>query len=199
MRPLHPLWLRIWHWVNAALVLFLLLTGLQLSVAGLHIFPFEKAVLVHKVLGYAMIAGFLFWLAAAILDGSLARYYRLRKRDVTGILPQARYYAFGIFRGEKAPFPSTVTEKFNPLQKLSYIAVQFVFTPIIAASGILFSDIVHFRRAIDFIGGLPVLDAIHGGAAYVFACFLIVHIYMATMGRTPFTHIKEMLTGRADE
>ncbi len=199
MRPLHPLWLRIWHWINAALVLLLLLTGMQLSVSGLHIFPFDKAVLIHKVLGFIMIAGFLFWLVAALVDGSLGRFYRPRGKDVRTMWPQGRYYAFGVFKGEKTPFPATAREKFNPLQKFSYIAVQFILTPIMAASGVLFSDIGRFRRAINFIGGLPVLDSIHGGAAYLFMCFLIVHVYMATMGKTPFTHIKEMITGRADE
>lgn len=195
MKPLHPLWLRIWHWVNTVIIVLLIVTGLELGFTDLHILPFQKAVLIHKVLGFAMIAGFLFWLVAAVLDGSLARCYRVRRRDLSGLARQARYYALGTFKGETDPFPTTAGEKFNPLKKLAYISIQLVFTPVVIVTGVLFSDILLFRQAIGFIGGLRVLDAVHVIAAYVFADFIVIHAYMATTGKTPLSRIREMFTG----
>jgi len=195
MKPLHPLWLRIWHWANTVIIVLLIVTGLELGFTDLHIFPFQKAVLIHKVLGFAMIAGFLFWLVAAVLDGSLARCYRVRRRDLSGLARQARYYALGTFKGETDPFPTTAGEKFNPLKKLAYISIQLVFTPVVIVTGVLFSDILLFRQAIGFIGGLRVLDAVHVIAAYVFADFIVIHAYMATTGKTPLSRIREMFTG----
>ena len=195
MKPLHPLWLRIWHWANTVIIVLLIVTGLELGFTDLHILPFQKAVLIHKVLGFAMIAGFLFWLVAAVLDGSLARCYRVRRRDLSGLARQARYYALGTFKGETDPFPTTAGEKFNPLKKLAYISIQLVFTPVVIVTGVLFSDILLFRQAIGFIGGLRVLDAVHVIAAYVFADFIVIHAYMATTGKTPLSRIREMFTG----
>jgi thiosulfate reductase cytochrome b subunit len=35
--------------------------------------------------------------------------------------------------------------------------------------------------------------------AYVFALYLVVHIYMATLGRTASSHIKAMIVGYEEE
>ncbi len=43
------------------------------------------------------------------------------------------------------------------------------------------------------------LDAIHVIGAYVFALYLVVHVYMATLGRTAFSHIKAMIVGYEEE
>ncbi len=198
MKKLHSLPLRLWHWVNTVLVILLMLTGLSLRVPGLHIFDYRSAVLVHKATGYVMAAGFIFWLVFGIADGSLRRYYVVRRRDLSGLASQALYYAFGVFRGRPNPHPATLREKFNPLQKFAYLSIQFLFTPVLIVTGVLFGNILYFRNAIAFIGGLKVLDAVHLAVAYVFVEYVLVHGYMATMGKTPFSHIKEMFTGRAE-
>jgi hypothetical protein len=46
---------------------------------------------------------------------------------------------------------------------------------------------------------MKVLDAIHVIVAYMFALYLIVHIYMATLGWKVSSHIKAMVVGYEEE
>jgi hypothetical protein len=46
---------------------------------------------------------------------------------------------------------------------------------------------------------MKVLGAIHVIVAYMFALYLIVHIYMATLGRKASSHIKAMIVGYEEE
>lgn len=114
-------------------------------------------------------------------------------------MEQGEYYAFGFFRGWKNPFHATTEAKFNPLQKVSYISIQFIFTPVIVVTGIFFSNVLFFGGAISSIGDVRILDAIHAVVGYVFAAYLVVHVYMSTVGQTPLTHIKAMFTGYEEE
>jgi thiosulfate reductase cytochrome b subunit len=199
-QELHSLPLRIWHWINTLVIFLLIITGLQLRVPDLQLFAgYRNAVLIHKLVGFVMVASFLFWLIYSSVSGSLRKYYAFRGKDLKGLTVQGRYYLFDIFLRRRNPFHATPAEKFNALQKIAYISVQFLFTPVILVTGIFFSDIVLFRPATDVIGGIRVLDAIHVTAAYVFVLYLIVHVYMSTMGKSAFTHIKAMFTGYEDE
>jgi thiosulfate reductase cytochrome b subunit len=198
-QELHPLPLRIWHWTNTVLVLLLIITGVRLMIPDLHLMPdYRSAVILHRRVGYAMAASFMFWLLYGIASGSLSKYYPIRSRDLKGLCLQARYHAFGVFTGATNPFPATAKEKFNPLQKIAYVSTMLVFTPVIVISGIFYSNIILFRDTILLLGGIRVLDAVHLATAYIFANYFIVHVYMSTMGRTPFSHTKEMITGRAE-
>jgi len=194
---LHPLPLRMWHWINTVLILLLIATGVRLRIPDIgFLFAYGDAVMIHRWAGFATTASFLFWLIYGLMSGSIARNYAFRsRRDLGGMTGQVFYYAIGVFKGWANPHPATPEEKFNPLQKVAYIGVMFVVTPIVAATGLLFSNIFYFRAVIGFIGGIRVLDALHVGVAYLFVIYLMVHIYMATLGTTSFIHIKAMFTG----
>jgi thiosulfate reductase cytochrome b subunit len=197
---LHPFTLRLWHWFNTALVLLLIITGIQLRAPDVEIFPsYRTAVVVHKTTGFIMAISFLFWLIYTLTNSKARKQYMIRLTDVTGIVKQGEYYAFGVFRGWKNPFHTTTEAKFNPLQKVSYISIQCVFTPVIVVTGIFFSNILFFGGAISAVGGVRILDAIHAVAAYVFVAYLFVHVYMSTVGHTPLTHVKAMFTGYEEE
>jgi thiosulfate reductase cytochrome b subunit len=193
---LYPLPVRIWHWLNACLIFILILTGIQLRIPGISIFSqYNTAVFLHKFFGFALTGSFLFWFLYYLLSGRLKKYYCIRSRDITGIPRQAFYYLFTIFQGKENPYPPSIDEKFNPLQKWAYIVVMFFLTPLIIITGIMFSDVVYFLNYIKFIGGLRILDAIHVATGYVFVIYLMVHIYMSTLGRKIYSHIKTMITG----
>ena len=197
---LHPFPLRAWHWLNTALVLLLIITGIQLRAPEVEIFSgYRTAVVVHKATGFVMVASFLFWLVYTLVSGRARRQYVIRLSDLAGLAKQGQYYAFGVFRGWENPFRATTEAKFNPLQKISYISIQFIFTPIIAVTGLCFGNILFFKGAIKSIGGIRVLDAIHVVVAYVFVAYLFVHVYMATVGRTPLVHTKAMFAGYEEE
>jgi thiosulfate reductase cytochrome b subunit len=193
---LHPLPVRIWHWANAFIVIILILTGIQMRAPSIQmIHDYRIVVLIHKYFGFAMAGSFFFWLFYYIFTGDLKKHYIMSFKDMKNIPEQALYYLFHIFRGKKNPFKPSPENKFNSLQKLAYSSIMFVFVPIIAFTGILFSDILYFFSWIKAIGGLRILDAIHITAAYIFVFYLLVHIYMATLGPKLYSHIKSMVTG----
>jgi thiosulfate reductase cytochrome b subunit len=197
---LHPLPLRIWHWVNALLVLILLFTGFQLRIAGIpSAGPRHPALWVHRYAGWAMVASCVFWLVYSLATRNLIRHYGVRTGDCKGMLRQAKYYLISIFRGEENPFRPSPDEKFNPLQKLAYGAIMCIFAPILMVTGLLWSDILFIRKYVLLWDIVGVLNAIHVLGAYVFALYLIIHLYMATLGRTAFAHLKAMITGYEDE
>ena len=201
---LHTLTIRIWHWINALIVIALMITGIQLRAPGIEEFArkmavwipeYSVAVLIHKYIGYAMALSFLFWLVYIIASGSFRTHYILRPADLPTLGKQALYYIFGVFQGSENPFTPTAEGKFNPLQKIAYGSVMLVITPVIVITGILFSDIFFFRGVIDWLGGVRPLDALHVVASYLFLLNLIVHLYMCTMGHHIFDHIKAMILG----
>ncbi|MCX5811753.1 MAG: cytochrome b/b6 domain-containing protein [Proteobacteria bacterium] len=193
---LHTLSVRIWHWVNAFIVLILIITGIQLRAPSIQIFhDYRIIVLLHKYFGFAMAGSFLFWLFYNLFTGNIKKHYIMSFMDMKNMPGQAFYYLFHIFRGKANPFEPSPESKFNPLQKLAYSSIMLVFVPIITFTGIMFSDILFFFSWIKAIGGLRVLDAIHVAAAYVFVLYLFVHIYMSTLGSKFNSHIKCMVTG----
>lgn len=197
---LHPLPLRIWHWVNAFTVILLLVTGVQLRMSGVpSMDPRHPALWIHKYAGWAMGASCVFWLGYSLATRNLKRQYAVRRRDLGGILRQAKFYLITIFKGEKNPFQPTPEEKFNPLQKLAYGAIMGIFAPILVVTGLLCSDILFIRRNILLWDVAGWVNAMHVLAAYVFTLYLIVHLYMATLGRTAFSHIKAMIVGYEEE
>ena len=197
---LHPLPLRTWHWVNALLVVLLMITGIQLRIPGIaSLRPHNTALLVHKYAGWAMTASCIFWFAYSLVSDHLSRHYGLRRRDLKGIFTQAKFYLFSIFKGEENPCRPSPDGKFNPLQKLAYGVIMFVFTPVLVVTGVLLSDILPFRKYILLWNIVGVLDAIHVMGAYVLALYLIVHLYMATLGRTALSHTKAMIVGYEEE
>jgi thiosulfate reductase cytochrome b subunit len=198
---LHTLTLRIWHWVNTVLIFLLILTGVRLRIPEIRVlFAYRNDVLIHRWTGLLATVSFLFWLAYSLVSGNIARNYAFRPaRDGKGMVRQGLYYAIGVFRGWPNPYPATPDAKFNPLQKVAYTGVMFVLTPLTVVTGMLFSNIPYFRGIIGLIGGIRILDAVHVVVGYLFVIYLIVHVYMATLGPTPFIHIKAMFTGYEEE
>lgn len=193
---LHPLPLRIWHWINAFIVFVLIVTGIQLRIPDIHIFEsYGFVVLLHKYFGFALAVSFVFWIFFHICTGGFKKHYRFRLNDIRNMPQQALYYSFSIFKGGDNPFTPTPENRFNALQKLAYLSVMFICVPVITITGILFSDILYFFSWIRAIGGLRILDAIHVAAAYMFVFYLLIHLYMSTLGPKVHSHIKSMITG----
>jgi thiosulfate reductase cytochrome b subunit len=66
-------------------------------------------------------------------------------------------------------------------------------------TGILFSDISFLRNDLLLWGLAGFVNALHVIGAYLFALYFIIHLYMATLGRTAFSHTKAMITGYEEE
>jgi thiosulfate reductase cytochrome b subunit len=197
---LHPLPLRIWHWVNALTVLLLLATGIHFRVAGIaSLRPHNPFFALHKWAGITMTASWFFWLLYGLASGHLSRHYAICKRDLTGIFRQMKFYLVSIFRGEKNPFQPSPEEKFNPLQKLAYGSVMGILAPAMVLTGLLFVDAFFIRDQLLSWSAVKVIDALHVTGLYLFALFLVIHVYMATLGPTALTHIKAIIVGYEEE
>jgi thiosulfate reductase cytochrome b subunit len=197
---LHTLPIRFWHWINAVLIVLLILTGIQLRAPDLTLFgSYGNAVWLHKYAGFGATGSFVFWLIYVLLSGAFWRHYVLRPSDVKRMPKQAVFYGFSIFRGKENPFRPSPRNKFNPMQKVAYFSMMSFVTPVVVITGILFSDILYFLPYIEAIGGLRILDAIHVIAAYLFLLYLLVHLYMATLGHSFYAHFKAMIVGYEEE
>jgi len=196
---LHPIPIRIWHWTNASLVLFLIVTGIQLRFPRVSVFQYNQAVFLHKIFGYVLVGSFLYWLLYYLVTGGFKKHYIFHKRDAKAMVRQSCFYAFYICKGARSSFTPSTNERFNPLQKIAYLSLMLILTPIIIITGVLFSDIAYFLNIINIIGGVRILDAIHVATGYAFLLYLIVHLYMATLGYRVISHIKAMITGYGEE
>ena len=201
IQQLHPLPLRIWHWVNVLIILFLLVTGFQFRVPGIAaLSPHDISSSFHRWAGIAMIASWVFWFVWGLGSGHLRQQYAFLKADATGLLRQTNYYLYAIFRGEENPFRASPAAKYNPLQKLAYGSIMGLFSPLMLITGLLFMN-MGFLATSGALSwkAVKAIDALHVTGFYIFACFLVIHIYMATLGPTPFTHIKDMIVCYEEE
>ena len=89
---------RFWHWSQAALIVSLMLTGFEIH--GVYsLFGFEAAVRSHGWLAWALVTLWLFAIFWHFTTGEWRQYRPTWDR----LVPIARYYAFGIFKGESHP------------------------------------------------------------------------------------------------
>jgi Ni/Fe-hydrogenase b-type cytochrome subunit len=195
---LHPLPIRIWHWINAMSFLVLIVTGLQIRYRELlGLMKFRTAVDIHNMFGFILIFNFFIWLLFYILTGKIRIYIPPLniKKFVTGCVRQARYYGYGLFMGEENPHHSTADNKFNPMQQMAYLSIMLLLIPLQLVTGLLLWDVKAFAGYINIFGGIKIVDTIHVFLFLFFTSFLFVHVYLATLGHTVMAHIKAMFTG----
>jgi thiosulfate reductase cytochrome b subunit len=196
---LHPLPIRIWHWVNLAAFIILILTGAQIKMGDrLHLFSFETAVDLHSWLGFILIANYFIWLVYYLVTGNIKIYIPPLHKPIEfakKALNQAKFYGFGIMVGDENPHHSTFENKFNPMQQVSYLAIMVLLIPLQLITGLLLWDPNLFSPVVNLIGGIQIADLIHILLWIFFSAFMIVHFYLATLGHTPMAHIIAMFKG----
>lgn len=194
----YPLWLRVWHFLNAALFICLIITGLSLQYSGETSFliEFETAIKVHNICGIILSVNYILFLIANFASGNYKHYFSNFNGLISKSFIQLRYYLIGGFKGEEKPFQPTVDEKFNPLQKITYLKIMYVAMPllIISGFGLLFPEIL----IDEFLGesGLLYTALLHTIIGFLLSLFLIVHIYLGTTGTTVSENFRAILTGK---
>jgi thiosulfate reductase cytochrome b subunit len=198
---LHPLPVRIWHWINASCMILLILSALQIRYVGLiDVTSFHTAVVMHNWTGFVMIGNYFIWLLFYLNSDRIKAWHPVpRKQYFEGAFRQMQFYAYGIFVGDPNPFHVTPYNKFNPLQIVLYQIVMLLLLPIQFVTGILLWDVKRFSAPVDFVGGVRVVDTVHVLIFIFFVFFIQMHIYLATLGHTPLAHIKAMFTGYEEE
>ena len=195
---LHPLPIRIWHWTNALGFVSLILTGVQIRYVDLFtLMTFEAAIKLHNWVGFAVIANYFLWLGYYLFSDRITNYHPVldARNFIRNFFRQARYYGYGIFKGEHSPHRASPYNKFNPMQRLTYQQIMLVAAPIQFITGIMMWDIKRFASWIEMMGGIRVVDTIHVLIFILFVFFIPVHAYMGALGQKPSTHFKEMFTG----
>jgi thiosulfate reductase cytochrome b subunit len=198
---IHPLPVRIWHWINAVGFLLMIFTGMQIRYVGLfNIISFRTAVNVHNATGFVLIANFCLWLVFYLFSDRIKAYHPELSphKHFVGALRQAYYYGYGIFKGDPNPFHATIYRKFNPLQIMTYQVVVMLLLPIQIYTGILLWDVNRFSAQVNFFGGVRVIDTVHVLIFIAFVFYVLVHVYLGTLGHTRTAHFKAMMTGYDD-
>lgn len=187
---------RLWHWLQTAAIIILLLTGLVIHKPEIFgLFSFHGMVIVHNV-----VAGVL------ALNAALALFYHLASGQIRQYIPrpygffdqaisQTLYYVRGIFNREAHPFEKTPDKKLNPLQQATYFAILNILLPLQGLTGIMMWGVQHWPEQAEALGGLPFLAPFHTLIAWTFASFIVAHVYLTTTGHTPLAGIKAMILG----
>jgi len=200
---LQPTPVRIWHWLNALGIVTLCATGAQIRFPEyVTLFSeYKSAILLHNTAGFVVAISFSIWFFYyAFVARSMGKIYVPKMEDIkVGIFRQAKFYFLTYFLGWENPHHPTPEDKFNPLQKSAYLAIMFVLVPLVSLTGILLTNVDPLRGLIIMMGGLKILMGMHFLLACSLCAFLFTHVYLATLGHTPFAHFKPMWTGWEEE
>lgn len=200
---LYPVWIRLWHLVNALLFLILIFTGISMQFAGsgrsFSLIRFDQAVAWHNTSAIILTFNYVIFVLGNIFTTN-SRHYSIKKKNFwSDLLAQLKFYSFGMFKKEKHPFPVTYEQKFNPLQKISYVLAMYFGMPVIIITGIglLFPEIL--VRQFLGVSGLLITDILHIAVGFILSIFMLIHIYTCTLGDKPTTLFKSMINGYHEE
>jgi thiosulfate reductase cytochrome b subunit len=187
---------RLWHWLQTLVIILLLFTGLVIHRPDIFgIFSFRHIVTVHNVLA-----------AILVINAGLSLFWHLASGEIRQFIPrpygffdnaivQAKYYLQGIFKGKEHPFEKVKDKKLNPLQQVTYFGLLNVLLPLQIITGALMWGVQRWPQASSLFGGLPFLAPFHSLIAWLFASFIVAHVYLTTTGVTVFDDIRAMVTG----
>lgn len=195
---LYPIWIRIWHWVNAFFFLFLIISGLSMQYANPQYpwIPFEIAVSWHNIAGIIITVNYLFFVIGNSIMPN-GKFYRIQyKGYVTKLRKQIMYYMFGIFKKEAAPFPVNEKRKFNPLQKLTYVIAMYVLMPLLIITGLALLYPETIVNKVFGISGILLTAMLHAFIGFCLSIFMLIHVYFCTICKSGWTeNFKSMFNG----
>jgi thiosulfate reductase cytochrome b subunit len=209
----HALSTRLWHWVNAAAMIVLFMSGLNISNAHRYLYwgdygfdPKDAWAAVIRFPGWATIPqhynlavardwhitaawpfglGLAFIWIAMLANGHFRRDLTTTPRDWT---PGA------VIASLKAHAPGTSAKGYNPVQRILYGMVFGVLLPLLLFTGLAISP--GFEAAapwlVEVLGGRQSARSLHFIAAFAVAGFFVIHIVLAL---TKWRLILEMFTG----
>ncbi len=198
---IHPLPVRIWHWINALGFITMIFTGFQIRYAGLiDLVSFRTAVAVHNWTGFVLIANFFVWFLFYLFSDKITVYHPdlSPTRHFKKSIRQLVYYGYGIFKGAPNPHHLSAYQKFNAMQSMTYQVMMLLLVPLQFYTGVLLWDVERFSGMIDLLGGVRVVDTAHVLIFIYFIVYIFVHPYLGTLGHTWSAHFKAMFNGYED-
>lgn len=181
---------RFWHWSQAGLIMFLMLTAFDLH-GTYTVFGFEKAVAYHTTAAWTLVGLWIFAIFWHLTTGEWKQYIPTTKNVVAMI----KYYLSGIFTHAPHPHRQTQLSKHNPLQRLAYLFILVFVGPLIWITGWLY--LFYDQWEAWGLGNLSLewVATGHTIGAFLMLIFLVAHIYLITAGATLTSHLKAMITG----
>ena len=182
---------RFWHWAQALLIMILLVSGFEIH-GSYDWLGFESAVTTHRAVAWSLVTLWVFAIFWHFTTGEWKQYIpTLKKVDA-----MIRYYLLGIFIRAPHPFRQTVLRKHNPLQRLAYLFLWVVISPVIWATGWAYLFYASWGDwGLDKFLNLEKVAFFHATGAFMMLIFLIAHLYLITTGRTVMAHMKAMISG----
>lgn len=181
---------RLWHWSQALTIFLLLFTGMR--IAGLHtLIRYPLAVTLHTfaALALALLWVFVvFWLATT---GSWRQFVP----TWSGMGRVIRFYAWGVFKGEPHPYRKQFRRRLNPLQAASYAGLKLVLIPAIWVTGLAYLAHGFWAHLDRSSAWLAAIANLHLLAGFGIAAFVVVHVYLLTIGHSVREHVRPMITG----
>lgn len=194
---LYPLWIRIWHGINALSIITLIVSGISMQYSDLQnpLMSFGAAVALHNIAGVVASIGYAVFFINNIVSGNYKHYILRFKGLFQRLMLQAKYYMFGYFKNETKPFPITEERKFNPLQKIAYFSAMYFIVPVLVITGIalLYPEMIVDR--VFNIGGIQFTALLHAAVGFFASIFLLIHLYVVSVGKHPFRNFKSIVTG----
>lgn len=181
---------RIWHWSQAGLIIFMLLSGFEIH-GAYTVFGFEKAVDYHVIAAWTLVGVWVFAIFWHVTTGEWRQYIPTFER----IVAISNYYSSGIFKGEPHPFKPTTQQKHNPLQRLTYLAILTLLSPLIWITGWLYLFYADWSKWGLSSLQLEWVAVGHTIGAFLMLAFLISHLYLITTGHKLTSQVKAMITG----
>ncbi|WP_277182491.1 cytochrome b/b6 domain-containing protein [Caballeronia sp. BR00000012568055] len=181
--PIHPLWLRLTHWLNAFAALIMMLSGWRIYDAS-PVFP--QIVIPPSITLGGWLGGALQWhfaamwllffngityLAFNLLSGRFrAKFFPLSPRAVIHDL-------FAALRGKLS---HADLRQYNAVQKLAYLVVVIDLI-VLVLSGLAIWKSVQFPVLRELMGGYDRARIVHFCAMAVMAAFVVVHVAMVAL------------------
>ncbi|MDP9600713.1 UNVERIFIED_ORG: thiosulfate reductase cytochrome b subunit [Variovorax paradoxus] len=191
-RPIHPLWMRITHWLNALAVVILVTSGWRIYDAA-PFFPFTIPTVVtlggwlggalqwHFAAMWLLVFNGLVYLALNIASGRLfTKFFPLTPR---GVLQDA-------LAALKGKLSHADPRHYNSVQKLAYLFVMLDLI-VIVLSGLVLWKSVQFPVLRELMGGYESARRGHFFGMAAIVAFVVVHLVMvALVPRTLLTMIR---------
>ncbi len=180
--PIHPLWLRITHWLNALAVLVLVTSGWRIYDASpLFDFEFPASITLGGWLG-----GALQWHFAAMWLLAINGLIYLALNVASGRLWR-KFFPLspaGIWRDALAALRGKLSHadprRYNNVQRLAYLFVM-VDIAVLILSGLVLWKSVQFAGLRELLGGYEFARRIHFCAMAALVAFVAVHLVMVAL------------------
>jgi thiosulfate reductase cytochrome b subunit len=191
---IHPVWLRLTHWINAIAVTLMVLSGWRIyNASPIFDFSFPReltlggwlagAIQWHFAAMWLLAANFVLYLAINIASGRLARkFFPLSPKAVVHDLLEA-------VRGKLS---HADPRHYNAVQKLAYLVVMLDII-VLVASGLVIWKPVQFSLLRTLMGDYDNARIVHFCAMAILVGFFFVHVAMVAL--VPRT-LRMMIAGR---